>query len=280
MPEINWTAIQRNQKKGFGEGIGAEYQPWIRTRDISSRGVKHKILGHTVHRVHHLLSTFERDCFVVFDWNDGVVDIREQFPLHPITETIEIAESLGYRHPARRVKRKQGWVEEYQVRTVDFRLTLQGVDGFSDVLVTFKQSQELANVRTLDKLQIERTWAERRGLPFRIMTERELPQTLVANLTKLRPYRDVRDFDVPIAEAEGVLAYLYQSILSSPNVPLDRICEAAAGRLRVSQGALVTMVFHAIAAKRWRVDLSHPIDPAYPLRELRRGSAQELPFAR
>jgi len=41
----------------------------------------------------------ERNYFYLTEYSDVVVDIREQFPLLPLEETIVIAEELGLKHP-------------------------------------------------------------------------------------------------------------------------------------------------------------------------------------
>ncbi len=48
----------------------------------------------TTGRVHHLLSDIEFRSFLLFDWAEDVVDIREQFPLDRVA-TQRIAESMA-----------------------------------------------------------------------------------------------------------------------------------------------------------------------------------------
>ncbi len=52
------------------------------------------------------------------DWAPSVVDIREQFPLLPIEDTLRIAERLGYRHPRHPQTRRP------IVMTTDFLVTI------------------------------------------------------------------------------------------------------------------------------------------------------------
>lgn len=48
--------------------------------------------------MHHLLSDIECRTFLIYDFHDGVRDIREQFPLD-LERTRSIAKSAGTRHP-------------------------------------------------------------------------------------------------------------------------------------------------------------------------------------
>jgi len=46
------------------------------------------------------MSNLERDYFFILEYRDSVVDIREQFPLFELTETLAIAKESGIDHPA------------------------------------------------------------------------------------------------------------------------------------------------------------------------------------
>jgi hypothetical protein len=45
------------------------------------------------------LSDLEAFAFYIFDWSLQVADIKEQFPLSPLEETLAIAKEIGVRHP-------------------------------------------------------------------------------------------------------------------------------------------------------------------------------------
>jgi len=49
--------------------------------------------------MHSFLSQLELQVFFLLDWEDEVVDIREQFPLFPQETTKEICQALGLKHP-------------------------------------------------------------------------------------------------------------------------------------------------------------------------------------
>jgi len=67
--------------------------------------------------LHEFLSDLERNYFYYLDFSDNVVDIREQFPILPIEETILIAEELGVEHP------KNPKTKEFEAITTDFLIT-------------------------------------------------------------------------------------------------------------------------------------------------------------
>lgn len=70
-----------------------------------------------------MFSDLERNYFYYLDFADNVVDIREQFPLLPINETIIIAKELGIEHPRDPV------TKEPIVMTTDFLITFKEQDG-------------------------------------------------------------------------------------------------------------------------------------------------------
>jgi hypothetical protein len=63
-------------------------------------GTAATIWGWKHERIYHLLSHNERNYFYCLEWQDAVVEIREQFPLGPVERTVRIARMLGVRHPS------------------------------------------------------------------------------------------------------------------------------------------------------------------------------------
>jgi hypothetical protein len=64
------------------------------------KGRIHRIKGCVTGRVHHLLSDLGAKVFYAFDFSPSVLDIREQFPLLPLEDTLAIAEECRVSHPA------------------------------------------------------------------------------------------------------------------------------------------------------------------------------------
>lgn len=96
----NDATIDKKMKEGHGQGEGVDYRPWYTIYDFNSIGIDRPYKGKTVPREHHLLSNLEFYYFLLLDWSDSVVDIRERFPLLDVEETARIAESLNISHPS------------------------------------------------------------------------------------------------------------------------------------------------------------------------------------
>ncbi|MEG3161334.1 TnsA endonuclease N-terminal domain-containing protein [Sphingomonas sp. LB2R24] len=138
--------------EGRGQGHGKDYIPWIKIHDFSSLGRVHRPLSAKTRRVMHLLSDGENEVFLELDASPRVIDIREQYPL-PRHTTIIIAEELGVRHPA------ANGVDA--VMTTDLLVDLV---GGRQVAFSVKTGEDMLKPRTIQKLEIERTYWARRGI--------------------------------------------------------------------------------------------------------------------
>ena len=74
----NEKQYQKYIKEGRGQGIGAEYIPWIKIQDFPSNGVCSRIRGRTTGRIHHLLSRNESAYFYLLDCSENVSFAIEQ----------------------------------------------------------------------------------------------------------------------------------------------------------------------------------------------------------
>jgi hypothetical protein len=171
--------VRRLEKEKRGQGFGKEYKPFLSGRDVPSKGRVHRRPALTHNRIVHLLSDLELAAFLLLDWKASVIDIREQFPLNP-ESTIEIANRLGIRHPA-----YQG---VYQVMTTDFLIDLDLSGKHVAHAISVKYAQDLDDERTVEKLELERRFWEGEGVDWFILTEHEVPVTLVKNIRWLVPH--------------------------------------------------------------------------------------------
>ncbi|NBB32527.1 TnsA endonuclease N-terminal domain-containing protein [Pseudomonas sp. BC115LW] len=178
--------IERHIANGFGAGAGASYLPWLRVQDVPSRGRSHKIQGVKVDRIHHLLSDLERSYYLICEFSEDVVDIREQYPLLPLEHVQTIAASIGVRYP------KYPGTKLSYVMTTDFLLTVRESDGgFKSVARTVKYQKDLEGKgakRTLEKLEVEKRFWQSQGVEWSIVTEEFFTQDLIKNLGMLRKY--------------------------------------------------------------------------------------------
>jgi len=182
--------FQRWLKEGRGDGRNSEYKPWLTIRDLPSQGRSHRVFGHKALRTHHLFSDLELAVFLLFEWQEDVTEIREQFPLQ-INLTREIAEKHGIPHPA------MSGVPQYM--SSDFLVDTSRSDEPRFALQA-KYSSELQKPRVIEKLELERRYWEHKGVPWRLITEKEIPSTVVANIKWLYPAQrdDISELDLAL----------------------------------------------------------------------------------
>jgi hypothetical protein len=185
---IPWTPIPRSEadlfaKSGYGEGIGEQYRPWLDPERVWSRQPVTSLKGWTTGRIHYLTGELALLYFYVVEWSLIVSDIREQFPLHPIEETLGIANAFGVRHPVR------GRQREAVVLISDFLLTVQREGKSVQEARALVPSPALEDRRLVQLLDIERCYWESRRVDWGIVTEHEIPLDLARNVALLHHHR-------------------------------------------------------------------------------------------
>lgn len=167
---------ERAIKQGYGVGTGKSYKPWLRVKDVPSRGRSTKYESLTVGRIHHTLSDWETRILCLADFDGAVVDIREQFPLLPLTTVSTLAENLGIRYPT------IPGTSTPIIMTTDFLLTIETDSGVSYLAIAVKEGSELNKNRSREKLDIERVFWQSIGVEWILATDIEISKTVSDNL--------------------------------------------------------------------------------------------------
>lgn len=263
MPRRKISSNANKLKKGRGEGHGKNYIPFLFTREVPSLGKASRIKGWKTGREHHFLSTLESNYFYSLEWSPVVVDIREQFPL-PLADTQAIAERLSIRHP---YNNKTG---EHWVATTDFLIDFEE-DGITKLKArSIKSASDLGDARTIEKLEIERTYWHDHGVDWGIVTEVEIPKTLAGNVEWLHSALDPSEApgisleDIPLLEKE-----LYAEITASPAMTIARVGMEIDNRMGLRGGISLWVVRHLIASRQWEVNMMEKIVTNQPLKLIR-----------
>lgn len=251
------TQIEKWIKEGRGSGIGIDYKPWLKIQDVSSLGRSTRLKGIKTSRQHEFLSDLERNYFYLTEYSDVVIDIREQFPLLPLEETIVIADELGIKHPT---DPKTG---EPIVMTTDFLLTIDKGQGVFEVARTIKMKDELLKERVLEKFEIEREYWQRRDIDWGIVTEVEIPKMMARNISYIHDYYDIRDYDVfqemSSQHIEDLSMSLMQRLLNGKS-SIREITSKFDADTHLPFGSGVTLFYHLLAQKIIRIDMLEPIN--------------------
>ncbi|KQL52180.1 transposase [Heyndrickxia shackletonii] len=256
------SKIEKWIKEGRGSGIGSEYKPWLKIQDVSSLGRSTRLKGIKTKRQHEFLSDLERNYFYITEYSDLVLDIREQFPLLPLEETIVIADELGIKHPT------DPRTGEPIVMTTDFLLTINNGQSVFEVAHTIKMKDELLKERILEKFEIEREYWHRKGIDWGIVTEEEILKTMARNISFIHDYYDIRDYDVfremSAQHIEDLSISLMQRLLGTTE-SIRKITNEFDTDTHLPFGSGVTLFYHLLSRKIIIIDMIEPLNLEKPI---------------
>lgn len=253
-------SIRRLIRQGRGSGRLGDYKPWLYIQDVASRGLACRTKGWKTGRVHHFLSRLELLYFFLLEWSLVVVDIREQYPLLPIEETVSIAASCGIRYPVHPVTKIP------IVMTTDFVITIHQPIGEVDEPHTVKYSGDLTSVRTLEKLEIERRYWQRRNKRLKIVTEQNVPPILARNVQWVHPYRQFRDFTTLSAFTFSLAASNVMTVVRRQKAPLSHLTLRLDRKFQFAPGTSLAITRYLIANRYLHIDMLQRINPCEVLR--------------
>lgn len=262
--------IDRRLAEGRGQGRGHSYKPWLLIHDVPSLGLASRVKSPLNGRTYHLLSQLETDWLYAFHAMRNLVDVREQYPLLELDETLQIADGLGIPHPA------EPRTKEPCVVTTDFLLTF--ADGIRevDMAVAIKYSTDLSSPRTLEKLEIERVYWSARKITWRIWTEKELPRALVKNMRWLHTHMDLPASGEFTAEEVKRIRMMMEPAVDQGKRSLVEITKECDDRLGLHPGAALCVARHLIGTGEWLVDLTVELDPRKPIQFVGKGGPNAL----
>ena len=167
------------KKKGLCSGELSKYIPWISIRSFHSYTPRHRVFNAKLNRIIHLMSQGELMYFHLFDWDDQIRDIKEQY-------------ALEIKHP--------GYTSGGQVMTSDFLLTFINNDGSEQKMAVQVKESDNLDKRTLEKIELERVYWESKGITFKLCFSSEINRTFAQNLQHLYMHRQksVREEDLDV----------------------------------------------------------------------------------
>ncbi|MGP9039423.1 TnsA endonuclease C-terminal domain-containing protein [Cytobacillus kochii] len=251
--EWNETTINRLLKEKRGQGTGKDYKPWLQVQDIASKGRSTRTLGHTTQRVHHLLSDLQLYYFYLLEFDENVTDIREQYPLLDFHDMkIQLDQEL-----TKKLFDKKTQVPH--IFTVSFLVTRKGESGeHYDEVRIIKQSQELEKNATLQRLELERRYFEKKEIDFGIITEKEIDKQLARNIGWALNSYDIQDYpsltlNLPHLKRDMV------HYLSNKSDTFQGIFSRLEREYSLDEGLGLILFKHLIANKEVSMDLSKKI---------------------
>lgn len=248
--EMSVEKMNKWIKEGRGSGRLDEYKPWLEIHDVASLGRATRLKGWKTDRIHHLLSDLERNYFLILEWSEVVIDIREQFPLLPVEETLQIADELSIKHNAD-VKTK-----EKTVLTTDFLITVKKQDVISEVARTLKYSKDLNNYRTMEKFQIEKAYWDKKEINWGIVTEKQVSKVMAENIYNLhQSFYIEQDSDIKLRDLEMIPKLLVQKIKKQSGSIVE-VTSDLDDELGLELGTSLKIFKYLIVHKKLGIDVS------------------------
>ncbi len=235
-------------KRRRGVGLGSLYVPWLKVRDVPSKGTSAIIRGVSTGRPHHLLSELEAIYFFLIERRASTVDLREQWPILDFDRTLELCEQFGVRHTAR-----SGYPEPF---TIDLLIT-ERVDGELRYRAASVKSPEDARdpfVRL--RLAVEHAWCQERGIPWTLVDTTQFNKTMLETLRFMRAWfrhRYVSDSSLENRFVEQFAAAY------SPNLPLGELLAKLSKLLRQPATVMEDAFRYCAWSNRIQPSLVHPL---------------------
>lgn len=234
-----WTEnkIAKYQKDGRGQGEFGSYLPWLNIQDVPSEGRSHRPKGWKTHRIHQFLSDLELNYFYNLEWLDVVLDIREQFPILNREETLLIAEQKDIKHP---VDNETGVPI---VMTTDFLITIRQSGQIKYLARSIKYNTDLHDVRTLEKLEIEREYWIRQDVNWALVTDKELGEKFFHNMNVFHPAYFPKNNEI-LSYKKQLFEFLYDA-----EGPLSKELLLFDGEHGLEKGTALALFKHLVAKK-------------------------------
>ena len=245
-------------KEGRGQGIGREYIPWLKVQDFPSKGRISRVKSWKTGRVHHFLSDLETEYFYYLEWQDDVIDIREQYPIMNRSLCMDIADANNIKYP----------VDPHTgtpiVITSDFMITKIHADKSEEHIVrTAKYMNTLKDKRTLEKLFIEKEYYNIENIDWGIVTENIIPKELVSNVEWAHKAYNLEDIVRDTITREELLFFRYELIETlkiKEDEPIIKVINSLQEKYDVEKGTFIYIFKNCIVNKLIKINMNIKIN--------------------
>lgn len=237
---------RRKQKRGTGSR--ATWIPWHQVQDFGGKGRKAKIPSMLFKdRTIHTMSSIEANLVFLAEMAKGVVDLREQFPLDLVTTKL-IASKMGIKHPISEDRKSE-------VMTIDLWIDFEDQ---SPLGISVKDYTELKNKRTIEKLQLEKAYCEELNSRWKLITNRDMPPILVANIRMLRAYT------FKVSDTQSLYLEMIREFKDTTK-SLTQVNSEISRELRITRGEGTRLFKQLCSGKKITFNYFNPLNPAMPL---------------
>ncbi|RTQ10932.1 heteromeric transposase endonuclease subunit TnsA [Enterobacter hormaechei] len=193
-----------------------------------------------------MLSDLELAVFLLLEWSCSTVDIREQFPLR-LEDTKALALESGIDHPSVR--------GVLQVMSSDFLVNTTDASQPKFALQA-KYAEALSDARTIEKLELERRYWLQKGVPWWLITEKDIPSVVTQNISWLYPaQRDEIEIDVLMERA----AFYQHHFQNDPERSVIEVAKQLDTAYQQPMGQSLLEIRHLLAQRCFLFDILTPV---------------------
>ncbi|RTE85510.1 MULTISPECIES: TnsA endonuclease N-terminal domain-containing protein [Gammaproteobacteria] len=279
--ELTESKVKKYLDKKKFEG---KYVSYITARQFSSAGNASSEQLSSSERRQEYLSDLERRFGIALSFLSNVSNVKTQYPILNVDETIRIASELNIPHP--RFAPKSGLVKDenkgYQasIMTTDFLFEYKDVltQEANRIAVSLKYDQDVSVEdgkdrivgRTKDKIEIERVyWEKTQGYEFRVITSKAwmVQPAFSKNIDMARRFRDL---DVPRAILKNATHEMLRLLDDTPCYRLRDFINKSSSAINISFEKTYSIFWYLIWHKTLKIDLFRPLEDStfvYPAQE-------------
>ncbi len=237
-----------------GIGSGSRYVPWLKVRDVPSRGTSMVSRGVFSGRTHHLLSELEAIYFYLLERRSGTTEIREQWPILDMDRTLELCAKFGVRP-----RIKNGYPEPF---TIDFLITERINGRLTHRAASVKSPEDARDPGTRMRLAVEHAWCKDRGIPWTLVNTQRFDKTMLETLRFLRGW--FRHQYAPNAALEDRFMTQFAAHYA-PNRPLSQVLSPVSRLLRQPIATVEDAFRYCAWSGKIQPSLAHPLAMSLPV---------------
>ena len=248
-----------------------EFEPFIQVKRSPTIGKGAKVFNPDSAKTHEVLSILETNLLRYLDYLPNVLSVCTQYPLLPIKETLEIAESLAVKHPSFIPKgkniRSELKIDQAIVMTTDFfiewvdengeihysAIALKAVNDNGDF-----SDKSVRNTNINNKLNIEAKFWKKEQRDWHLFTSAMLfnQERFARNLLEA----DIRRTKVLSKDLlVNVESTIKESFHKTPRLAFNLLIKATAKKLELATGVVRVAFWQLIWQQRLPVDISKEI---------------------
>lgn len=186
----NKAKLERYLHEGRGSGRLENYKSWLTIHDISTKGRATRLFSHKLQRMVNLFSDLQTYCFNMLEFDDAVLDIREQYPLLGLeVNAIKLDTELSN-------KIFSAKHEIPQILTTTFLINKVVGGREKEIALYVKYTKDLEKKAIIRRAEILRRYFQQLNIDFYVVSENDINQHTAKTIASILKTYDL-EVDYP-----------------------------------------------------------------------------------